>query len=505
MITYVVKQGDSLYSIAQRYGVTVEALMKANHLTSPALSVGQHLTIPITGPVTYVVKAHDTLYRIAKMFNTTVEAIMRLNPHVSVNLHIGQTLRIPIYTEVIVRTSTANIHTNASTQAPVLVQMDRGARIPVTGIIGDWMQVRIYNGRLGWVNRANITLVPHDGQRPIQEVFGFYTEEEGPTLPSSYDVFAAQTAHLSNVGMFHFRINRQNPTEIEKFPATFTDEYMRNVVNYGHRHNIKMMPTLHNLLYERGNQNANKEVIHGMLNTQETRAAFIASIVKLIQSYDFDGVNIDFEDVRYEDREKLSAFYRELGAEMRARGYYYSVDVPSRVSDAPTNPFSAPFDYAVLGEVVDELVLMLYNEHGWPGSGPGPVVSIGWMRSVVNYALTKMPGSKITAAVSVFGFDFNLTTKRNTYATYQMAMDLAKKYNKEVIFDEKTQTPMFAYTDESGNQHEVWFENAASIQAKMDLANQLGIRGIALWRLGMEDPVIWTMMRDHFVIRKSVM
>ncbi|MBE1445485.1 LysM peptidoglycan-binding domain-containing protein [Paenibacillus sp. OAS669] len=504
MITYVVQQGDTLYLIAQRYGVTVDALMKANRLTSPALQIGQQLSIPVSGPVTYVVKAHDTLHRIAKMFNTTVEAIMRLNSLTSTSLHVGQTLRIPIYTEVIVRTSTADIRAHASAQAPVLTQMVRGARLPVTGIIGEWVQVRIYNGRLGWVSRHQVTIVPHDGRRPVQEVFGFYTEEEGPTLPSSHEVFTAQTAHLSNVGMFHFRINRQNPTEIEKFPATFTDEYMKGVVSFGHRHNVKMMPTVHNLLYERGNQNVNKDVIRGMLATRENRSAFISSIIQLIQTYNFDGVNIDFEDVHYEDREKLSAFYRELGAALKERGYYYSVDVPSRTSDEPTNPFSAPFNYSILGEVVDELVLMLYNEHGWPGSGPGPVVSIGWMRTVVNYALTKMPASKITAAVSVFGFDFNLTTNRNTYATYQMAMDLAKKYNKEVIFDEKTQTPMFAYTDESGKKHEVWFENAASIQAKMDLANQLGIRGIALWRLGMEDPAIWTMMRDHFVIRKSV-
>ncbi len=63
---------------------------------------------------------------------------------------------------------------------------------------------------------------------------------------------------------------------------------------------------------------------------------------------------------------------------------------------------------------------------------------------------------------------------------------------------------MFAYTDEAGNQHEVWFENAASIRAKLQLAHRLGIRGIALWRLGMEDPEIWTMLADEFVIAKSV-
>ncbi|MCS7464419.1 LysM peptidoglycan-binding domain-containing protein [Paenibacillus doosanensis] len=505
MIQYVVQQGDSLYSIAQKFGTTVQALTEANRLASPALDVGQIVNIPVPAPVTYTVKAGDTIYGIAKMFNTTAEAVMMLNRLTSSALYIGQTLIIPIYTEVVVHVEGLYVRGYASTDAPAVAEMARGARLPVTGIVGNWIQVRLFDGRLGWLLGAAVRLVPHDGQRPVQEIFGFYTEEEGPTLPSSHEVFTSQAAHLSNVGMFHFRILRDDPAQIEKFPATFTDDYMKEVVAFGHRHNIKMLPTVHNLLYERGNQNANKEVIGGMLQTEQTRAAFIASILQLIETYSFDGVNIDFEDVNYEDRFRLSAFYRELGRALKEQGYYFSVDVPSRTSDEPTNPFSDPFDYAVLGSVADEVVLMLYNEHGWPGSGPGPVVSIGWMETVVNYALTKMPASKITAAVSVFGFDFNLTTKRNTYATYAMAMDLARQYNREVQFDQETQTPMFAYTDEAGNQHEVWFENAQSIRVKMDLADRLGIRGIALWRLGMEDPAIWTMMEEHFVIRKSVM
>ncbi len=81
---------------------------------------------------------------------------------------------------------------------------------------------------------------------------------------------------------------------------------------------------------------------------------------------------------------------------------------------------------------------MLYNEHGWPGSGPGPVVSIGWMNRVLNYTITRVPRNKVVAAVSVFGFDFNLTTGRNTYVTYAGAIEIAKRYGKDIIFDEET-------------------------------------------------------------------
>jgi spore germination protein len=456
-----------------------------------------------TTPITHVVQAGDTLFKLAVRYRTTAEAILRLNRLTSVDLNVGQRLRIPVYTEVVVNRDRTNVHSAPSMQAQVAAQMDDGARLPVVGGAEDWLKVRLYNGREGWIHRSAVSLIPHAGDDPLVEILGFYTEEEGPALPSSYQDFVRNQALISDIGLFHFRIDRENPTQVEKFFA-FTDDYMRNVVNFGHRHNIKMLPVVHNLLYERGNQEVNKDVVAAMLDTETTRRQFIGSLIRLVEQYGFDGVHIDFEDMHYENRFKLSEFYVELGAELKERGLYYAVSTPSRASDRPTNPFSASFDYAVIGRVCNEFVAMLYNEHGWPGSGPGPVVSIGWMESVVRYAMTKMPASKITAAVSVFGFDFNLTTKRNTYVTYGMAMDLARKYGKEVIFDERTQTPMFAYTDEKENKHEVWFENAASIKAKLNLADRLGIRGIALWRLGMEDPAIWTMLERDFVVRKSV-
>jgi spore germination protein YaaH len=147
---------------------------------------------------------------------------------------------------------------------------------------------------------------------------------------------------------------------------------------------------------------------------------------------------------------------------------------------------------------------MLYNEHGWPGSGPGPVVSSGWMNKVVGYTLTKMQASKVVAAISVFGFDFNLATGRNTYVTYEMAAELATQHNSEITFDQNTLTPMFSYTDEQGNPHEVWFENSESVIAKMRLAWQQGISGVALWRLGMEDPAMWPRVQSDIVVRRII-
>ena len=100
---YTIKSGDSLWSIAKKYGVTVNELKTANNLTSNTLSIGQILRIPIEEedslPSTYVVKSGDTLYSIARQFNTTVDTLKTLNNLTTNTLQVGRTLRIPGETE----------------------------------------------------------------------------------------------------------------------------------------------------------------------------------------------------------------------------------------------------------------------------------------------------------------------------------------------------------------------------------------------------------------------
>lgn len=95
-ITYVVKKGDNLYSIARKYNTTVDNIKRDNNLKSNKLSIGQKLIIkPITNNITYKVKKGDTLYSIASKYNVSVKDIMNLNKMSNTKLSINQILYIP--------------------------------------------------------------------------------------------------------------------------------------------------------------------------------------------------------------------------------------------------------------------------------------------------------------------------------------------------------------------------------------------------------------------------
>ncbi|MCI9434838.1 MAG: LysM peptidoglycan-binding domain-containing protein [Bacilli bacterium] len=101
---YIVKSGDSLWSIAKKYGVTVNELKNANNLTTNTLSIGQRLKIPVKSStdtdqknyINYTVKSGDSLYSIAQKNNLTVQELKSYNNLTSDVLQIGQTIRIPI-------------------------------------------------------------------------------------------------------------------------------------------------------------------------------------------------------------------------------------------------------------------------------------------------------------------------------------------------------------------------------------------------------------------------
>ena len=447
----------------------------------------------------YVVQPGDTVYNIAQKFDVPVEGIVILNDLENPSqIQVGQQLRIPAYLQATVLYEEVPIYQQPVQESEEWGRVRAGTHLQVLGVVEEFYQVTYLN-HIGWLLRDDAQLEAYDGTQPIASILGFYTLEESRELPSSYASYTENIDALSEAGLFFYRLNPESPLEFSP-ELGLRDQDVVLLTEIGHQNNVRVMPVIHNLLY--GDVTISYEVVNTMLSSEENRQSFITQIINLVDRFNFDGVNMDLEDVYESDEELLSVFYQELGEALRENGKFLSVSVPSRIRDEDYNPFSDPFNYSAIGVAVDEFVVMLYNEHGWPGSGPGPVVSAGWMRQVLTYAVERVDPAKIMAAVSVFGFDFNLVTDRPRYVSYEQAMALAQEYGATIRFDEESQTPTFRYTASNGQEHEVWFENAESLLAKIRIADEFGIKGVGIWRLGLEDPAVWDELRSQVIVRK---
>lgn len=235
-----------------------------------------------------------------------------------------------------------------------------------------------------------------------------------------------------------------------------------------------------------------------MLHDPALRQQHVAEIVELVKRENYIGIDLDYEDLRSGDRAVFTAFVTELAAGLHAEGKLLSVALFAKTSDAGYDERNVAQDYAAIGRVADEVRLMAYDRH-WSTSPPGPVAPIGWIREVLAYAKSQMPPDRIVLGIPLSGYDWSGGTAESV--TWLQAFRLTGKHNLEPNYDARSQSPWFRYTDEEGNDHEVWFENAASSAAKFEAARGAGIRGVYLWMYGYEDTATWRKLRESLPVK----
>lgn len=124
---------------------------------------------------------------------------------------------------------------------------------------------------------------------------------------------------------------------------------------------------------------------------------------------------------------------------------------------------------------------------------------------VVQYALTEIPAEKLWLGIPNYGYDWPLPyvqgQTRATSISNQRAISLAIRYNTAIGYDETAQSPWFRYSDETGKEHEVWFEDARSIRAKLGLISRYGLYGAGYWNLMRAFPQNWRVLNALFEIR----
>ncbi|MGN0166464.1 MAG: glycosyl hydrolase family 18 protein [Acetatifactor sp.] len=248
----------------------------------------------------------------------------------------------------------------------------------------------------------------------------------------------------------------------------------------------------------------NNQLIHSVVNNAVYRENLIQNLLEVMSEKRYQGVDIDFEYILAEDRDAFTAFVWQVADTMRANGYHTSVALAPKISSDQPGLLYAGKDYRALGEAADHVLLMTY-EWGYTYGPPMAVAPINQVRRVVEYALTQIPAEKIDLGIPNYGYDWPLPYERGvtraTTINNIQAVRIAVAQGAVIQFDELAESPFFTYT-ESGTEHEVWFEDVRSLQAKFNLIDEYSLRGCGYWQIMQWFRANWLLLYYRFYILK---
>lgn len=269
-------------------------------------------------------------------------------------------------------------------------------------------------------------------------------------------------------------------------------------------HGVRLMPLVKN-------EDFNQHALRRLLADTAARARAVATLVELCRRNGYWGIQFDIENVNLQDRDLLTAWYRETASALHAAGFAISIAVVHRIDDmAGETPYHrflyeswrAGYDLKALGQAGDFISLMSYSEHT-RRTPPGPGAGLDWVRANVDYFLRFVPKEKLSVGIPLLSFHWYTREDRsiperarswNESVSWNWGAGIAARHGAAMQWDSTAASP-YAYFSNGGVYEWLFLENARSFRAKFDLAKARSLRGFSAWVLGPEDPAIWDILR----------
>ncbi|MGO9017064.1 MAG: glycosyltransferase [Syntrophobacteraceae bacterium] len=248
------------------------------------------------------------------------------------------------------------------------------------------------------------------------------------------------------------------------------------------RPDLPLMPLVNNW---NGKEWEGKKLSH-MLADPAARKRTVEQLLAYIERKRFAGISIDFENIVTKAQPNFQRFVAELYAALNPKGLLVSVNVPA------SNP---AFNYRDLAHNADYLILMAYDEH-WSAGTPGPIASLPWFADVLHQRQRDVPAKKMIVAIGNYAYDWEVGHPAEE-RSFEEAVLTAKESEGNIGLDPVSLNPTFDYSDDDDHIHHVWMLDAVTAFNQLVIASSVHPRGVALWRLGSEDPALWRVFGNN--------
>lgn len=354
----------------------------------------------------------------------------------------------------------------------------------------DWAKVRTIDGTIGYVKKENLNdlEVVREEKNYINKVDGkinlvwdYYSE-----YANAPDRKGEKMDGVNVVSPAFFSIMKGSNGEINDNANKEGKDY----INWAHSNNYQVWAMFSN--------NSLKDTTSQILNDYEKRESMIENLINLVEKYDIDGVNVDFENMNESDKDVYSRFLIELAPRLKKMGKTLSVDVTAPDGSAT---WSLCFDRDVIADVSDYVIFMAYDQYGTGSSKAGTTAGYNWVEANIKKFLGQedVPPEKIVLGIPLYMRTWE-EKKDGTFAPNIVNMnDLfdVLPENQVATWDEDLKQYYVEY-EKKGKKYKMWIENEKSIGEKINLAKKYNLAGIAFWEKDREpNNEFWTFVKEE--------
>ena len=373
--------------------------------------------------------------------------------------------------------------------AKTIDRVEKGSYVVVVSEEGKYTKVRTENGKVGYVKTKRVanTVVVREEIKEEKQIEGkvnlvwdYYSQ-----VGNAPDRTGETMEGVNVVSPAFFHLNEDE--ELEENIGQAGEAY----IQWAHSNGYKVWPMVQNA------GDGMMTVTSNIMNDYNKRHELINKIVEACVKYNLDGVNIDFENMKEEDKDLYSRFIIELTPRLKDMGMVVSVDVTAP-DGAPT--WSMCFDRHVIGDVADYIVFMAYDQYGASSNKSGTTAGYDWVSLSLNKFLQteEIDSNKIILAIPLYARLWTEDSSGNIVRQSAVAMkniDSVIPQDAERKWDEDLKQYYVEYQEDSYIK-KMWIEDEESLKEKLSLITTNDLGGVASWEKDMETEDFWTFLAE---------
>lgn len=386
---------------------------------------------------------------------------------------------------------TKNVAVKSSTKfiAKTVDRVKKGSYAIVISEDKGYTKIRTENGKIGYVksNKVANTVVVREEMKETKQITGkvnlvwdYYSEVA--SAPDRTGV-TMDGVNVVSPAFFHLNTNGELTENVGQAGVAY--------IEWAHSNGYKVWPMIQNA----GNGMIN--VTSDIMNDYNKRQNLINKIVTYCVKYKLDGINVDFENMKQEDKDMYSRFIIELTPRLKDMGVVVSVDV---TAPDGSETWSMCFDRNVIGDVADYIVFMAYDQYGTSSNKSGTTAGYDWVNVSLNKFLKteEIESDKIILAIPLYTRLWTEDSSGNVVKQTTVSIKNIDKVipsDAEKQWDDNLKQYYVEYQDGSYTK-KMWIEDEKSLKEKIDLIKNNNLAGVASWEKGMETDNFWTFLKE---------